>query len=77
MASEVRRLYRSQKDKMIGGVCGGLGEFFKVDPIIFRLIFVLMFFGAGSGVLVYIVMMLIIPEAPVEINTEDDVEIIE
>ena len=67
MSSEVRRLYRSKTDKMIGGVCGGLGEFFKVDPIIFRLIFVLMFFGAGSGILVYLVMMLIIPEEPIEI----------
>ena len=71
MASEVRRLYRSLKDRMVGGVCGGLGEFFKVDPIIFRLIFVLMVFGAGSGVLVYIVMMLIIPEAPIEIIPDE------
>ena len=69
MSSEVKRLYRSQKDKMVGGVCGGLGEFFQVDPIVFRLIFVALLFGAGSGFLIYIVMMLIIPEAPIEIET--------
>ena len=74
MTSEVRRLYRSQKDRMVGGVCGGLGDFFKVDPIIFRLIFVLMLFGVGSGVLVYIVMMLIIPEEPIEIDPVESSE---
>ncbi len=71
MSSEVKRLYRSQKDRMVGGVCGGLGEFFQVDPIVFRLIFVLLLIGAGSGFLIYIVMMLIIPEAPIEIETEE------
>jgi phage shock protein C len=74
MTSEVKRLYRSQKERMIGGVCGGLGEFFEVDPIIFRLIFVLMLLGAGSGVLVYIVMMLIIPEEPIEIEPVENSE---
>ncbi len=74
MTSEVKRLYRSQKERMIGGVCGGLGDFFNVDPIIFRLIFVLMLLGAGSGVLVYIVMMLIIPEEPIEIEPTEYTE---
>ena len=74
MTNEVKRLYRSQKDRMVGGVCGGLGDFFKVDPIIFRLIFVLMLFGVGSGVLVYIVMMLIIPEEPIEIDPVESSE---
>jgi len=71
MSSEVNRLYRSHKERMVGGVCGGLGDFFKVDPIIFRLIFVMLFFGAGSGVLIYIVMMLIIPEEPIEIEPSE------
>ena len=74
MSSKVKRLYRSQKDRMIGGVCGGLGDFFQVDPIIFRLIFVFMLFGAGSGFLIYIVMMLIIPETPIEIEAEEKTE---
>jgi len=67
MTSEVKRLYRSRKERMVGGVCGGLGDFFKVDPLIFRLIFVMLLFGGGSGALIYIVMMLIVPEEPTEI----------
>ena len=74
MTNEVKRLYRSQKERMIGGVCGGLGNFFQVDPIIFRLIFVLMLLGAGSGVLVYIIMMLIIPEEPIEIEPVETIK---
>ena len=66
MNTEVKRLYRSRKERMVGGVCGGLGDFFQVDPLIFRLIFALAFFGAGSGFLIYLVMMLIISEEPVE-----------
>jgi phage shock protein C len=74
MTSEVKRLYRSKKEKMIGGVCGGLGEFFQVDPIIFRLIFLMLLFGVGSGALIYIVMMLIIPEAPTEVKSVEETE---
>lgn len=74
MTSEVKRLYRSKKEKMVGGVCGGLGEFFQVDPIIFRLIFLMLLFGVGSGALIYIVMMLIIPEAPTEVKSVEETE---
>ena len=74
MTSEIKRLYRSKKDKMVGGVCGGLGEFFKVDPIIFRLIFLMLLFGVGSGAMIYIVMMLIVPEEPDEIKSVEETE---
>ena len=59
---------------MVGGVCGGLGEFFKVDPIIFRLIFLMLLFGVGSGAMIYIVMMLIVPEEPDEIKSVEETE---
>lgn len=59
-----RRLYRSTTDRVIGGVCGGLGEYFAVDPIWFRIGFVLLALGGGSGVLIYLLMWLIIPEQP-------------
>jgi phage shock protein C len=62
--STTKRLYRSQTDRMLAGVCGGLGEYFDIDPIIFRLIFVLLTIGAGSGVLLYILAWVIIPDAP-------------
>jgi len=58
-----KRLYRSNKDRMLGGVCGGLGEYFDVDPTIVRLIAVV-FALTGAGVLAYIIAWIIIPEQP-------------
>jgi phage shock protein C len=51
---------------MIGGVCGGLGEFFGIDPALIRILFVLLTIFGGSGVLVYLVMLFIVPEEPLE-----------
>jgi len=59
-----KKLYRSVTDKMIGGVCGGLAEYFDVDPVIVRLIFVLAVIFGGSGILAYIILWIIIPEKP-------------
>jgi phage shock protein C len=61
----VRRLYRSRKDKVIAGVCGGLGEYFGMDPTWIRLAFILLFFVGGSALLVYIIMWLVVPESPI------------
>ena len=60
-----KRLYRSKKDRIIFGVCGGLGEYFDVDPLIFRILFVLISFGGGAGVIIYIILALIVPADPV------------
>ena len=54
------KLYRSRKDRMLFGVCGGLGKFFGIDPTIIRIIFVLLAF-VGFGILAYIVMAIIVP----------------
>ncbi len=59
-----KKLYRSVTDKMIGGVCGGLAEYFAVDPVIVRLIFVLAVIFGGSGILAYIILWIIIPQKP-------------
>lgn len=59
-----KKLYRSQNERMIGGVCGGLAEYFEIDPTLVRLIFVLLALAGGNGVLIYIIMLLIIPENP-------------
>jgi phage shock protein C len=56
-----KRLYRSEKDRMIAGVCGGLGEYFEVDPVIVRLIFIFVGMAGGSGLLIYLVLWLIVP----------------
>lgn len=65
-----KRLYRSRDDKKLAGVCGGLGEYFKIDPVMARLGFVLFSLAGGSGLLVYLIMALVIPQEP-EINSED------
>ncbi len=59
---EDKKLYRSSTDRVIGGVCGGLGEYFEIDPIVFRLIFILLAVFGASGVVVYLVMWILIPE---------------
>ena len=62
----MRKIYRSKKDKMIAGICGGLGEMFEIDPTLMRL--GLVFIGLVTGVLpfiiAYIVGWIIIPENP-------------
>lgn len=59
-----KKLYRSVTDKMIGGVCGGLAEYFDIDPVIVRLIFVLAVIFGGSGILAYLILWIIIPQRP-------------
>lgn len=57
----VRRLTRSSSDKLIGGVAGGLGRYFGVDPILFRIAFVVLSFAGGVGVLAYIGLLAFVP----------------
>lgn len=59
-----KRLYRSSRDKMIAGVCGGVAEYFDVDPTLIRLGAVVLMFGWGSGLLAYLVAAIIIPKNP-------------
>lgn len=60
---EVRRLQRSKEDRKVAGVCGGLGEYFGLDPVLFRLGFVLTALPGGiPGVILYLVFWLVIPE---------------
>lgn len=56
-----RRLYRSQDDKVIAGVCGGLGAYFGMDPTIIRVIAVLSIFVGGTGIIAYLVLALVVP----------------
>lgn len=59
--NQPKRLFRSKNNKVIAGVCGGIAEYFKIDPVIVRLIWVLMVFGYGFGVLAYLIAWLVIP----------------
>ena len=58
-----KRLTRDTRNKMLGGVCSGIGGYFGVDPTIVRVVWVLLALGAGFGVIAYIICWLIIPEA--------------
>lgn len=58
-----RRLFRDTDNKILGGVCGGLGAYAGIDPIWFRLAFAIAFFGYGTGVLLYIILWVIMPAA--------------
>ena len=59
-----KRLYKSTTNRVLFGVCGGLGEYFNIDPTIVRLLFILLVFGAGSGLAIYFVAALIMPDEP-------------
>lgn len=70
----IHRLTRSRRNKLILGVCGGLGEYFNVDPVFIRIIFLLSFLLGGWGFLLYIFAGIIMPAAPYVKETEQPVE---
>ena len=59
-----KQLYRSNTNSMIAGVCGGLGEYFNVDPTLIRLAAVVLFFAGAVGLLAYLIAWIIVPKAP-------------
>lgn len=62
-----KKLYRSNTDKKICGVCGGVAEYFGIDPTLVRLGWALVSIFAGAGIIAYIVCALIIPEKPSDV----------
>ena len=61
-----KRLHRSRSNRIIWGVCGGLADYFGIDPVIVRVVFVLLIFANGLGILAYIILAIVIPaESPV------------
>ncbi|MFZ2969735.1 MAG: PspC domain-containing protein [Minisyncoccia bacterium] len=57
----MKKLFRSRKDRILFGVCGGLGSYFKIDPNIFRVLFIILFFASGTGLLLYVILVIFIP----------------
>ena len=64
-SSSSKKLYRSLIDRKIAGVCGGLGQYFGIDPTLVRLLFVLGLIFVGGTLLAYIILAIVIPEEPV------------
>jgi len=60
----IKRLYRNKKDKIIGGVCGGIAEYLNVDPVIIRLLWIVASLIWGAGILAYLIAWVIIPKKP-------------
>lgn len=58
-----KKLKKSATDRKIAGVCGGLGEYFNIDPIIFRAIFLILLIGVGSGLLAYLIFAILMSKA--------------
>lgn len=71
-----RKLYRSRKNRVFGGVAGGLAEYFGLDPILMRVIFVIITLINGIGLILYIILWIVIPEIPFEmaykVNPDDN-----
>jgi phage shock protein C len=62
--TEVKRLHKSRVDRMLDGVCGGIAEYFQLDPTLVRIAWVMLTLLGGSGIILYIVAMIIMPPAP-------------
>lgn len=60
-----KRLYRSRSERMIGGVCGGIAQYFGIDPTLVRILTLVAVFMAGSGFLAYLVAWVVVPEEPI------------
>lgn len=66
-----KKLYRSKSNLVLAGICGGLGEYFSIDPVLVRALFVLITLAGGSGIVLYLIFWIIIPS---EENTDADFE---
>jgi len=65
MSGEYKKIYRSRNNRMIAGVCAGLGEYLNIDPTLVRVLFAVgTVLGFGSAIVIYFVLMLVIPEEP-------------
>ena len=66
-----KQLFRDKDNATIGGVCSGMGHYFDIDPTVFRIIFVFLFLAFGTGLLLYIILLIVVPEAK---TTSDKIE---
>jgi len=64
--NQTKRLYKSQTNKVLAGVCGGIGEYFEMDPVVIRLLYlvIMVFTAVAPGVVVYLIAMFVIPKGP-------------
>lgn len=65
--SETKRLYRSRSQRMIGGICGGLGAFLDIDPTVIRVVLAILTFPFPATILAYFILLLVVPEEPLDL----------
>lgn len=68
MNAPAKRLYRSRSDRKIAGVCGGVAHYFGIDPVIPRIVWVALIFGAGAGLFAYVICWIVIPQEPATVT---------
>jgi phage shock protein C len=61
MSNEIKRLYRSRNERMLGGVCGGLADYLNTDPTLIRLLFVVFALAGGPGIIAYLIFWILVP----------------
>ncbi len=66
--SGYRRLYRSEEDRVVAGICGGLGEYFNIDPVLIRLLWIVSMMLGGGGLIIYLLGWLLIPRRPMDLG---------
>ena len=67
-----KKLWRSRRNRKIAGVCGGLGDYFKCDPLWIRILFVVFFLAGGAALILYVILWLLIPLEPVLQNLNNN-----
>ena len=76
MTEQIKRLYRSRDDRIVGGVCAGLGDFFGIDPVLVRLGLVAALLlgwpGVGIMVVAYLILLIVVPEEPLSQTAQTD-----
>jgi phage shock protein C len=67
-----KKLYKSANDKVLAGVCGGIGEYFDIDPVVIRILWVIFTLLGGAGLIAYIIAAIIMPANPLGGSREDN-----
>jgi phage shock protein C len=65
-----QKLWRKKDDKVIAGICSGLGQYFNSDPILFRFAFLALLFAGGSSIFIYIILWIVLPSEPISMKSE-------
>jgi len=65
-----KRLYRNTRNKMLGGVCTGLAEYFSIDPVLIRLLFVILTLHHGIGIIAYIILWIVVPAQAIAVAAD-------